>query len=144
MSLTNEVQITEKVNNVFRDGKPCYICRAVTASYTCPRCGISYCSAACYKHKNHFSCSEVFFKKCFQDEMLAKNNDEQEKRDLIEIIRRVEQDTPYIDYDEVPTLEERLAGIDINNLNDDSSEELWQRLTMEEQTEFQAMMNPRF
>lgn len=38
----------------------CGICRRTAARYTCPRCKISYCCAACYA--SHGQCSEVFFR----------------------------------------------------------------------------------
>lgn len=141
MSQLNKIQITQKTET-FHDGtKPCHFCSSAAALYTCPRCGISYCSAICYKHKKHMSCSEIFFKNCFQEEMLHKNSDSQEKQDLIEIIKRVEEETPYVDFTESLSLEERLIGIDMEKLDETSSEELWQRLTTEERMEFQTLLN---
>ncbi len=68
----------------------CSICTRNTASYSCPRCSINYCSLACYRDRRHEKCSEQFYKECCtqaakdlrsddsnrqQIEMLLKEND---------------------------------------------------------------------
>lgn len=40
-------------------------CEKNPSKYLCPRCGVPYCSLACYKDENkHLQCSESFYKDC--------------------------------------------------------------------------------
>lgn len=50
---------SEKSRQTAQLGRVCSVCTRATASYSCPRCLIAYCSSKCYKVRNHHLSQEV-------------------------------------------------------------------------------------
>lgn len=55
--------------------KNCYFCKKEPEKsrelYFCPQCNVPYCSLACYKHTDHASCSESFYRQWIEEECLS-------------------------------------------------------------------------
>ncbi|CAG5104976.1 Oidioi.mRNA.OKI2018_I69.chr1.g1722.t1.cds [Oikopleura dioica] len=66
----------------------CSICVETESKYTCPRCGIQYCSLECYKDDRHQDCSEGFFKKEVEEVLKSDMVETEEKKKMIEILKR--------------------------------------------------------
>lgn len=64
--------------------KLCGLCSSQTFRYTCPRCGIHYCSIACYKSLQHQKCIE----KAQQDPSSSKEITDYEQDKLLRMINR--------------------------------------------------------
>eukprot|EP00055_Hartaetosiga_balthica_P003993 m.9725 g.9725 ORF g.9725 m.9725 type:complete len:493 (-) comp3534_c0_seq1:17-1495(-) len=69
----------------------CGICKKNFSKYTCPKCGVTYCGIPCYKSDFHADCSETFYKHEMLAALKAKNVSDDEKRNMIEILKRVEE-----------------------------------------------------
>lgn len=131
----------------------CTICNENPQQYTCPKCNISYCSLNCYKSEKHEACSELFYKNWVEMEMKMRNYNPENKKKMLEILERLKRETeePNIiekilndeedceeldsDDEDGPSLEERIANIDLNN-----ADELWSSLTNSERQEFEAII----
>jgi len=115
--------------------------------YTCPKCNAAYCSLNCYRSPKHLQCSETFYKQCIEDEMklvakeggLGKDTVKKTYEALIHNAAAAEneEEEPLDsdDDDNVADIMERLEGIDL-----DDSDAVWNSLTENEKTEFQALM----
>lgn len=57
--------------------------------YTCPRCGVGYCGAECYKSDMHTDCSESFYRQCIEDELKSQENDPIARQKMMEILKRI-------------------------------------------------------
>lgn len=79
-------------------------CNRRTRLYTCPRCGVGYCSTECYKSDAHTDCSESFYKQCVEEELKSQENDPAARQKMIEILKRVHE----------ADLEDDALGEDIN------------------------------
>ncbi|XP_070551490.1 zinc finger HIT domain-containing protein 2-like isoform X2 [Ptychodera flava] len=88
----------------------------------------------------HASCSEQFYKECFIDALKDQRGSNEEKRQMLEILKRVEEEHGDIDIDSDDdvgeSIEERLAGLDL----DKDTDALWERLTTDERNEFKQLM----
>lgn len=109
------------------------------AKYTCPKCQSKYCSLICYQSEKHLQCSEEFYKDCIVEE-LAQQNDDKGKKKLLEILKRhhLEEDNESLDSDDdddVADIADRLAGVNL-----DDADEVWKKLTKDEQLEFVAFL----
>ncbi|XP_076624224.1 zinc finger HIT domain-containing protein 2 [Colletes latitarsis] len=137
----------------------CKLCNTRPRTYTCPRCGIAYCNIDCYKSEAHLECSESFYRQCVQEELGSYENDPEDKKKMIEILKRVHEQTlkhgdleiddisdkdyeeeleeqlDSDDEDDVPDLEKRLQ-----NVNLDNPDEVWSTLTDAEKQEFEALI----
>lgn len=113
----------------------CGFCKENSGIYTCPRCNVNYCSVPCYRSPNHSNCSETFYKECVEEDLRLREPDPEERNKIIEILKRNFEDNDCIndsdDSDDDIPLEDRLSGIDL-----DDTEEVWSKLTFEEQKEF--------
>lgn len=69
----------------------CIRCNKRIRLYTCPRCGISYCGAECYKSDAHTDCSESFYRQCVEDELKSQENDPAARQKMMEILKRVHE-----------------------------------------------------
>ena len=119
----------------------CCICLEKKHRYTCPRCNVRYCSLTCYKHQLHSNCSELFYRDWFIKEMKERKVTDEEKQAILETIQRVEEENPITDFlDEEVSLEERLADLDINNISEEKIDEIWEKLTSEEQERFKKFV----
>ncbi|CAH1785269.1 unnamed protein product [Owenia fusiformis] len=117
--------------------KVCELCLKATSQYTCPRCNIRYCTSVCYKGESHANCSEAFYKDCFMEALKEKEVNEEDKKQMIETLKKYEDDPYDLDSDEEElSLEERMSGLDLDN----DSDEIWSALTDVEKKEFQAML----
>lgn len=67
-------------------------CSKRTRLYTCPRCGIGYCGAECYKSDAHTDCSESFYRQCVEDELKSQENDPAARQKMMEILKRVHEE----------------------------------------------------
>ena len=69
---------------------PCRVCRQTRSRYTCPRCDLRYCSAACYRHAAHAACSEAFYKHEFMEELQRRKADPSERQRVLAMLQRLE------------------------------------------------------
>lgn len=118
----------------------CKFCSTKKAIYTCPKCNIKYCSSHCYRSKDHIRCSELFYRDWVYSSLESKNATQEDKKRMFGVLKRVaEQDSDDDEpEDEVPSLEERLAGIDLSKDVDENI--LWERLTKEERDHFETLL----
>ncbi|CAG8805138.1 14678_t:CDS:2 [Gigaspora margarita] len=70
----------------------CGICKREISKYTCPRCNLKYCSLNCYKHETHSECTEAFYKDNIIEEIKSQRVDEDDKKKMIDMLRRFEQE----------------------------------------------------
>jgi len=78
------------------------------SKYTCPRCGVFYCSLSCYK--NHDSeCTEDFYKDQVLDTMRTQQSSTQQQRRMLEVLQQVHQqrgiDQSDLEADRIPSIE---------------------------------------
>ncbi|KAJ1896965.1 Zinc finger HIT domain-containing protein 2 [Kickxella alabastrina] len=137
--------------------KHCEICDKPSAKYSCPKCGIPYCSLVCYRDKKHLECTECFYKEQVEETMHAQKSDDQTKQQMRELLQRFheqqEQDTiaeaitgdlssdsdDSNDSSSPLTLSNRLRGLDIHDTA--YTEEIWNRLSAKEKTEFLQLVS---
>ena len=112
----------------------CTFCAKKTSKYTCPRCNSRYCSSACYKSEKHLQCSELFYKECVIGAMIEQQGNLEDRRKMLEILRKVEENSEEPEATIAEGLEERVAGIDINN----DPQAVWSALTEAERDEFKS------
>ncbi|XP_043929039.1 zinc finger HIT domain-containing protein 2 [Protopterus annectens] len=130
-----------------RDPGVCRLCFSALGRYTCPKCNVQFCSVSCYQGKTHQSCSEKFYKDCVFQHLKLEQSSPEQRRKMEEILLRalVEQgveemaggDDDKNERAEAITLEERLAGLDIEEASED---DLWGKLTEEERKEFEELL----
>ncbi|XP_060079858.1 zinc finger HIT domain-containing protein 2-like [Ylistrum balloti] len=113
----------------------CPLCLKNETKYTCPRCNVRYCSVECYKGEKHMDCSESFYKDCFIEGLKDQSSGLEEKRKIMEMISRVEEETEGLESDDEPDLAERLEGLDL----DCDAGAIWKQLTEKERKEFDLM-----
>ncbi|XP_063959959.1 zinc finger HIT domain-containing protein 2-like [Lytechinus pictus] len=123
----------------------CNLCVKVQASYTCPRCNISYCSLACYKSEKHSDCSESFYKNNFIQALKETKGSSDDKKAVLEMLSRLDAEEIGNDSDDdddvdesegTESLEKRLAGLDLDNEPD----KVWEKLTKQERQEFEEVV----
>lgn len=122
----------------------CELCLKKVSKYTCPRCNVKYCSLECYRGRNHVKCSEMFYKSCVMESLHGQTVENAEQRKMVEILKRFENEKEKESFDEFGSasfvgenLEERLKGLDL----DHDYEKIWEKLTAEEQKEFERALN---
>ncbi|XP_064386881.1 zinc finger HIT domain-containing protein 2-like [Halichondria panicea] len=118
----------------------CNICLVESFKYTCPRCNIRYCSINCYKSERHLQCSELFYKECVMRDLKNSERSPEDKQRMMELLQRFEAENATQlqgAESDTPSLEERLAGLDIDCTE---GELVWQRLTAQEKREFNDMI----
>lgn len=118
----------------------CSICQVEPRKYTCPRCGIQYCSLQCYKNQVHLNCSESFYQEWFYEGLKSTDISKESKRMMYDMLARVEQEYPVSDpleHGNVASIEERLGDLDLNHMNDAKAQEIWNRLSTDERTLFE-------
>ena len=124
----------------FTDASGCQLCLKKLSKYTCPRCNVKYCSVECYRSRKHVQCSETFYKQCVMDTLKGDTIDNHEKRKMMEILKRFEQEETedgITDEGLGENLEERLEGLNL----DQDTEKIWEKLTEEEKREFQRAVD---
>lgn len=136
---TSNIKIADIVDN--SDKIKCAICLNSESKYTCPKCGIVYCSVNCYKSEKHILCSEDFYKDRVIEELKTINTDELDRDKMINILRRTHAEDLSdsdidTDDDSIPDLSERLQGIDLND-----ADNVWKCLTDEEKNEFEQLLS---
>ncbi|GMJ06286.1 hypothetical protein like AT5G63830 [Hibiscus trionum] len=115
----------------------CHVCQKQFSQYTCPRCNSRYCSLHCYK-SHSLRCTESFMRENVVDELRQLQPDDQTKRKMLEILKRVhseeEADPLDEDVDDLTlsdeTIQKILSGGEVN-IND---------LSLEEKKRFQRAM----
>lgn len=113
----------------------CEICKKGTAIYSCPRCNCKYCSSQCYKDRKHELCSESFYREWVESTLHERSFDEDEKANMMHILKKCNDEFSDDISDEEPSLGDRLAGLNIND-----EDVLWQNLTKEEKAEFTELI----
>ncbi|OON15678.1 HIT zinc finger, partial [Opisthorchis viverrini] len=125
--------------------------------YICPRCGINYCSLACYRSEKHNQCSEAFYRDCCMDSMRNRFSDSNSRSRMLDILRR-EADaskTIYRDTDDSrvsndpednESTESEVGSDDQDpnlDLNCDTLDTnlVWSKLPMQEKREFCRLIN---
>jgi len=66
-------------------------CNECTRLYTCPRCGIGYCSIKCYKSNVHMDCSESFYKQNVEEELKSQESNPVARQKMLEILKKVHE-----------------------------------------------------
>lgn len=141
------------------ESNTCKICDNALARYSCPRCNIIYCSLTCYQSEKHLDCSEAFYRDCIVSELKDELTEGDNQAKMMEILQRVhetnkipsfdgldeqgyaetqsdeEEDVLDSDDEEFVDINERLAGIDLDN-----AEQVWDKLTEDERQEFVAFL----
>ena len=130
---------------IFSGNSGCQLCLKKLSKYTCPRCNVKYCSVECYRSRKHVQCSETFYKKCVMDTLQGDTIEGHEKRKMMEILKRFEKEEAEESLEDegfVPgeNLEERLEGLNL----DRDTEKIWEKLTTDEQREFQQAVDDGF
>lgn len=120
-------------------------CNEQKTKYTCPRCGIQYCSVTCYKSSQHIKCSEIFFKDCVVKELVQNNTPKQFGQkaltDLENLLKkdtaRYEDDVDSDDSGDVchENFLERMKNVDLNDSN-----AVWTLLTEKERIDFKEKL----
>jgi len=108
----------------------CSICVKIEAKYTCPRCGIQYCSLECYKDDRHQDCSEGFFKKEVEQVLKSEMVETEDKKKMIEILKRDKEER------EQDLLPEELLE-DEGNFDGENIKDLLAQLSKEEREMFE-------
>ena len=67
---------------------PCPFCNKRLAKYVCPQCKRGYCGVDCFRSPAHEECSEEFYKAQVKGEMGGIRGDEEEKEQMMEMLRR--------------------------------------------------------
>ncbi|KAJ2940267.1 hypothetical protein O0L34_g11836 [Tuta absoluta] len=134
--------------------KICELCNENASKYCCPRCEVLYCSLECYKSDEHMSCSETFYRDCVNEELAALNTDDESKKKMIEILKKMregdddfgsnlehaideeDEDVDSDDNDEDIDLQDRMEGLDL-----DDADAIWNKLTEDEKNEFEALLS---
>ena len=116
----------------------CGLCGKNISRYTCPKCGVSYCSLECYKSRLHSDCSEKFYQQNVLDDISSRNiTPEQQEAMLHLLTQEMETSELYDDETECSIdLESRLEGLDL----DRDVEKIWSRLTSDEKEDFTRTM----
>ncbi|KAI8319935.1 hypothetical protein GQ54DRAFT_292037 [Martensiomyces pterosporus] len=122
--------------------KGCQICKKPRAKYSCPKCGIPYCSLGCYRDKKHEGCTESFYQDQVEEEMRARKADEETKKEMYMLIKRfqeqgVDEDVEH-EGDEAVDIADRMGGLDLDNATTD---DVWDRLTEAEREEFLKLLD---
>ncbi|KAK9476569.1 hypothetical protein V1514DRAFT_336388 [Lipomyces japonicus] len=96
--LNNDIQASIELSATRLAESPriCEFCKRKYAKYSCPRCGLLYCSLDCYRSKDHRDCSSTFYHESrraasasfVKDKESELTNDEKKK--LLEIIHEYE------------------------------------------------------
>ena len=100
----------------------CIRCSKHKRLYTCPRCGVGYCGAECYKSDTHTDCSESFYRQCIEDELKSQENDPIARQKMMEILKRVHEADMENDILENNSDEESINGEDYPLDSDDEQE----------------------
>ncbi|KAE8683905.1 putative Aluminum activated malate transporter family protein [Hibiscus syriacus] len=82
----------------------CNVFQKQFSQYTCPRCNSRYCSLPCYK-SHSLRCTESFMRENLVDELRELQPDDQTKRKMLEILKRVHSE------EEADPLDEDVDGI---------------------------------
>ena len=86
----------------------CLVCTAATARYTCPQCGTSYCSSACYR-VHGARCTEQFYEAQVRGQLRGEGVDEAARSRMLGVLRaRVEVDAAAAGGDALTALTARL------------------------------------
>lgn len=134
-NINDDTSGLENVLSSSQSKSSCAFCVEKTSKYTCPRCNVRYCSTVCYKSEKHLRCSELFYKECVMKEMSEEEGSSENKRKMIEMLKKLEeQDREAEDDLDIEDLEERLGEIDINSAE---PEAVWLALTDKERKEFE-------
>ncbi|XP_018394929.1 PREDICTED: zinc finger HIT domain-containing protein 2 isoform X2 [Cyphomyrmex costatus] len=131
----------------------CELCSKCIRLYTCPRCGIGYCGAKCYKSDMHTDCSESFYRQCVEDELKSQENDPATRQKMMEILKRIHEADVKNDFVENNLDKESISGEDysldsddeqevikLQNVNLEDPNELWSVLSETERQEFEALI----
>ncbi|CAH8448291.1 unnamed protein product [Schistosoma turkestanicum] len=128
----------------------CGLCMK-TSSYVCPRCGINYCSLACYRNEKHKDCSESFYRDCCIESLRCTFSKQSERSHMTNVLKReshalsddlqlvnmkCEVDDNYTnDKDEniEDDLQTRFSDL---NLESEDVDVIWSRLTLKEKRDF--------
>lgn len=114
-----------------------------SSQYTCPRCHAFYCSLKCYQSPSHQQCSEDFYKDCVTKELSGENLNDESKKKMVEVLKRMnhpededdEEEEDSDDEEEPEELAERLEGLNLDN-----ADEIWKKLTKDERREFEELL----
>ncbi|KAF7366457.1 hypothetical protein MSAN_00902700 [Mycena sanguinolenta] len=128
----------------------CRLCRRQFSKYTCPTCNIPYCSLTCFRSPAHAQCSETFYKKEVESDIrAAPDKTREERRRMMEVLKRFEEESAAQDGDELHIEEDedendlarRMQNVDLDST---SSDQLWTLLTPAEREKFlKAMRDPQ-
>ena len=123
----------------------CGVCGMQFAKYSCPRCNLRYCGTACYRSDQHATCSEAFYKNEFMAELNSKHATPEQRRQMLDILKRAHEEEQDADDDVLDGIDDGrfddvLEHATDDDDDDDRLEELWSRLSLQEQKEFTTMV----
>lgn len=109
---------------------PCAVCLTQFSQYTCPRCGIRYCSLSCYRRHGDRTCHQQFLQQQLMERLRTKSSDavsESDRRIVIEMLHRMEAEQ------QQQQQREESGGTQRDGSGDDGGwrdawERLWQRV----------------
>ncbi|KZV82052.1 hypothetical protein EXIGLDRAFT_685330 [Exidia glandulosa HHB12029] len=119
----------------------CSICRRQVAKYTCPKCNLPYCSLSCFRSETHMQCSETFYKREVETDILSAPKSDKERRDMLALLQRFEEtnneedatNNALLDDPDGADLAERIAGLDLDAADTD---DLWEALDKDQRQRF--------
>lgn len=68
------------------DKRHCLVCDQTNCQYTCPKCGLFYCSLKCYRSQEHLKCTEEFHKDQVIKHMRTHSVDPELRDKVIELL----------------------------------------------------------
>lgn len=113
----------------------CFFCHKSTSKYTCPRCNAGYCSVSCYNSEKHVQCSEGFYKGNVLDELTQRTKDPEDVQRVLSMLKNLEEENVEGEETGESSLEERLAGVDLDKADPSV---IWENMTKDEKEDFES------
>ncbi|KAL0079419.1 hypothetical protein F4703DRAFT_1193684 [Phycomyces blakesleeanus] len=147
MPILNILNDKDDETTITESRPPCQICQKQFSQYVCPRCNLKYCSLGCYKDLGHADCTESFYRDSVTAEIQSRNDTEQSKQKMLQLLQRFEEenknsldgeDEDDEDEDEdKDDLAQRLGDLNIETAD---AGQLWNKLSSQERDDFEMML----
>ncbi|CCI42853.1 unnamed protein product [Albugo candida] len=79
--------ITHTCEDSSRNNRLCSLCLKTASRYTCPKCGVHYCSVSCYQQHNK-TCTEVFARDHIVEELRVQDDSQKTRKSFEAILKR--------------------------------------------------------
>jgi hypothetical protein len=77
----------------------CAVCEASLPKYTCPKCGVPYCSLTCYRAPRHGErCAEQFYEDQVRNELRATRAGSTDRATTLRALARADRDATETEY----------------------------------------------